>query len=247
MSAHLLAYRLQRDLGLLNADVINFKVCNVVCSFGLGYRLNLHKLTKEQQLQSVWNPDEFRGTTWRFGGVSFVLFETGLAVVTGAKTFEKLKEAYESAKVILKEYKQEEGDHLTTPRRISRGKAERERFPIAKRKREIRDKSYKKHEQYYVQSLREKDKKPVVPLKRPVAKKQRKASGASAIETNSVKGPETSFRWKAIDSRAPLMMMTATTTTTTAAAETTSTAAPPTETLMIPMDVQFLPLAARRI
>jgi TATA-box binding protein (TBP) (component of TFIID and TFIIIB) len=154
MSAHLLAWRLHRDFNLHNADVINFALRNVVTSFGLGYRLDIERLTSDNALKSVWTPEEFRGTTWKQFGVSFVLFETGMAVVTGSPKFEVLREASEKAKVILANYRAEANKPST---RISRGPTERDLYPIATRRKKTRNKSYKKHEEDYIKRLREKD------------------------------------------------------------------------------------------
>lgn len=61
LSVHLLSWRLQKDLGLHYLGVIDFKVCNVVTAFGLGYWLNIPKILKDFPLQSEWTPEHFKG------------------------------------------------------------------------------------------------------------------------------------------------------------------------------------------
>ena len=205
MSAHLLAFRIHRDIGLWNASVANFKVCNVVSSFGLGYRLNLHKLYKEHRLKNDWNPEEFRGMTWKHCKVSFVLFETGMAVATGARTFAALKSAFASAQEILKDFEYDDRIPREPDERIERAKSNRSRHPVAKRKAELYAKSCKKQEAQYLQKLREKYKdQPDRAVTGQAPKKRRRLVAPAALPTSTT---TTSFRWQAIDSQEEIRKM----------------------------------------
>jgi TATA-box binding protein (TBP) (component of TFIID and TFIIIB) len=249
-SAHLLAWRLKKDLGLHFIGVYDFDVCNVVTSFGLGYLLHIPRILKDFPLDAVWTPEKFRGLAWKYHDVSFVLFRTGMAVITGARTFEKLNAACESAKRVLLAYRLERGDEdqvpalLSKEMRAERGVKRKSINPIAERKEEMRLESFEKQEAYQIQKLREKTaggstKVPVKTKPKPKAKAKTKppedkpAPRYNAPSSATPSTTELSFRWKTIDTFTTLMAA--------SLPPTTSTTQPPTQTAMIGAAPLLLP------
>jgi len=216
-SAHLLAWRLKKDLRLHYLGVFDFDVCNVVTSFGLGYLLHIPRILKDFPLDAIWTPEKFRGLAWKFQGVSFVLFRTGMAVITGARTFAKLNDACETAKEVLKTYRLQNSDDdqmpalLSKEMRADRGVKRKSMNPIAERKEEMRLESFKKQEAYQIQQLREKTAGGSSKAKAKAKAKPKSKSKSEDKQPPRYNPPTAttdnslSFRWNTIDSFTALM------------------------------------------
>jgi TATA-box binding protein (TBP) (component of TFIID and TFIIIB) len=100
----------------INADmyedvqVLNFKVQNIVCSFSMGFSLNIDLFYEDQKCgtlgHSHYEPSLFRGIAWRVkGGIVFVVFSSGRVVLTGAKDWPQALKAYDEAVCVLTRYK----------------------------------------------------------------------------------------------------------------------------------------------
>jgi len=169
--------------------------------------------------------------TWEHCGVSFVLFRTGMAVLTGAKNFETLQRANESAKSFLKNYEllQETEDLmpalLSRELRVDRGREKRSQCTIAERKEEMRLASFKKQEMYYLKRMRERYDSVEVKTA-PTKKKPRKAKALPSVPIPT----ETSYRWNTIDSMTTVMQTT----------ERPTPGVRPIQTLMIGLPPQLL-------
>jgi TATA-box binding protein (TBP) (component of TFIID and TFIIIB) len=106
LSAYLFAQRLYDTLNY-HTNVYNFRVQNIVSTFGLGYELNARLFEQDHQLHGVWDRDAFRGLSYKFveHKVNLVIFETGNIVVTGGKSVEQLKNAADAARIELAKYR----------------------------------------------------------------------------------------------------------------------------------------------
>ena len=85
-----------RELGIEIADEPGITVQNVVASADLGQRLNLNAIAIGLGLENIeYEPEQFPGLVYRLDEPSVVvlLFGSGKAVVTGAKTREEVERA----------------------------------------------------------------------------------------------------------------------------------------------------------
>lgn len=109
LSAHLFTNRIASDLRV-DIGVYNFQIVNVVGSFGLGYQLNMDLFYHKHGGNSLWDPDTFKGMRWSpeikgLKQLTFVIFDTGMIVLTGGKTKEDLETAYDKVYKYFKKYK----------------------------------------------------------------------------------------------------------------------------------------------
>lgn len=203
-SAYLCAERIRFDLGY-NTGVYNFRVQNVVSSFGLGYRLNLKYFYFEHYAECNWDPEEFRGIAWELPNkIVIVLFDTGNAVVTGKKTFDELREAYAMATQVLERYKLGEEKVQIAPEllHVPRKKV-KNRVPVTKtRKERMIQQGYKKSEVMYLEQIRAKNEEERVRsggsvIARPARATKRKRSAVKdASLESSVQRREADFQWQ---------------------------------------------------
>jgi len=210
-SAYLCSERIRFDLGY-NTGVYNFRVQNVVSSFGLGYRLNLPLFFHDHHMDCGWDPEEFRGVSWEFENVDFVLFDTGNAVVTGGKTFEDLSKAYTKALVELskyklgQEYRKIDARELRTPRKKTKKKVS----VIKTRKHKLLTSSYKRTEAQYLNTIRSQNDSSGVdqkPVRQPPKKKLRVSAAPSASAPASASTAPTAYKWTKNAMSVPLNQM----------------------------------------
>ena len=83
---------LLRDIGYKDAQVIDYKVVNMVACCDYGQRIRLEQLSKK--LGVLYHPDIFPGFTIRFSGCTVVLFHSGKANFLGAKNKLDIDAAY---------------------------------------------------------------------------------------------------------------------------------------------------------
>lgn len=204
-SAYLCAERIRFDLGY-NTGVYNFRVQNVVSSFGLGYRLNLKYFYFEHYSECNWDPEEFRGIAWELPSkIVIVLFDTGNAVVTGKKTFEDLKGAYEMAVGVLSRYRlgaekmQIPAEMLHVPRKKVKNKV-----PVTKtRKERMLQQGYKKTESMYLEQIRAKNEEERIraggaEIAKPASRvsKRKRAAVKDRADDRIAQRLEAEFQWK---------------------------------------------------
>jgi transcription initiation factor TFIID TATA-box-binding protein len=107
-AAYLYAFTLRRVLNL-PVNIFNFVINNVVGYFQLGYDLNLDLFLDDHGLSAQWDPDNFKGLSFKpygpaKGNISFVLFESGKIIETGGKSTAQLHEAYADQVTLFKKY-----------------------------------------------------------------------------------------------------------------------------------------------
>jgi TATA-box binding protein (TBP) (component of TFIID and TFIIIB) len=104
VAVHLLSTLIRKKV-YYRTRVLNFQVQNAVASFGMGFPLNLEAFLHFNFIDCTWSPMDFKGLKWSFEGVTFVLFRSGNAVLTGGKSFDELNRAYNKAIPELLKYR----------------------------------------------------------------------------------------------------------------------------------------------
>lgn len=160
MSAWLCAKRIRGDLGY-NAKVFNFRVQNVVTTFGLGFRFNQSLFYHDHHKDCGWDPDEFRGLSWEVDADHrCILFDTGNAVLTGGETFDELRDVYNKALPELIKYEEGREYRSYDPATLIRPEGNREKKKntlLKNRKDRLLTSSYKKSEASYLERIRERN------------------------------------------------------------------------------------------
>jgi len=85
------------------SDVLDFKLCNIVANAKLPFHLDLNAVRAACYRNSFYEPEIFCGLKLRLEiDVTVLVFHTGSIVLTGAKTFEQIDDAYICAYEILR-------------------------------------------------------------------------------------------------------------------------------------------------
>lgn len=77
------------------AKVEDFKIQNIVSSFDYGKKVNLYNFHSKYKHNSVFEPEMFPGLSYKHPRkLSIQIFNSGKIVITGAKNFDDMNEAF---------------------------------------------------------------------------------------------------------------------------------------------------------
>jgi TATA-box binding protein (TBP) (component of TFIID and TFIIIB) len=86
------------------AKVSDFAIQNIVSTFNAGRKINLYKFHQKFRNKSLYEPEMFPGLSYKFAkGLSLQVFWSGKIVMTGAKNWQNVMDAYEEMKKNLKD------------------------------------------------------------------------------------------------------------------------------------------------
>jgi len=108
LAAHRFAWAMQKWMRA-ELGVFNFTIDNIVGNFTLPFKMNIDLFLADHEIHAQWDPDTFQGLSYKPyraapGAVVFVLFKSGKGIITGGKSCQALRDAYNDKYELFTKY-----------------------------------------------------------------------------------------------------------------------------------------------